>query len=110
MSPPLLTAASQMMCPHGGTVTAAPSATKAIIDAPVLTMNDSFVVAGCAFTLPGPSPSPCVSVQWSGPSSHVTHGGAPALTAASTGLCLAATQAPQGTVIVSTTQPKVQGA
>jgi hypothetical protein len=31
------------------------------------------------------------------------------LTAASVGLCLAATQAPQGTVIVSSTQPLAEG-
>jgi hypothetical protein len=111
MSPPLLTVASAMMCPHGGTVTAAPSATKAVIDTPVLTVSDSFVVAGCPFTLPGtpPIPSPCVTVQWSAPSTSVTHAGAPALTAASVGLCLAATQAPQGPVVITSTQPVAEG-
>jgi hypothetical protein len=109
MSPPFLTAASVMMCPHGGTVTGTPSATKAVIDAPVLTVSDTFLIAGCAFTLPPAVPSPCVSVQWSGPSVNVTHGGAPALTAASIGLCLAATQAPQGSVIIASTQPLAEG-
>jgi hypothetical protein len=111
MSPPLLTAASTMMCPHGGTVVATPSATQAVIDAPVLTIGDTFLITGCPFTLPGPPPipSPCVTVQWSGPCAHVTHGGAPALNAASVGLCLAATQAPQGPVIISNTQPLVAG-
>jgi len=111
MSPPFLTAASVMSCPHGGTVTASPSATKAVIDAPVLTLSDTFMIAGCPFTLPGtpPIPSPCVTVQWSAPSTSVTHGGAPALIATSVGLCLAATQAPQGSVIVSNTQSAAEG-
>lgn len=111
MSPPFLTAATAMMCPHGGTVTGTPGATQAIIDAPVLTISDIFLISGCPFQLPTtpPTPSPCVTVQWSGPSVSVTHGGAPALTAASTGLCLAATQAPQGSVIITSTQPLAEG-
>jgi hypothetical protein len=82
-----------------------------VIDAPVLTVSDTFLITGCPFTLPTtpPTPSPCVTVQWSAPSANVTHGGAPALTAASVGLCLAATQAPQGSVIVSSTQPSAEG-
>jgi hypothetical protein len=112
MSPPFLTAASTMMCPHGGTVMATPSCTQAVIDAPILTVSDTFTIVGCPFPVPGsapPVPSPCVSVQWSSPSTKVTHGGAPALTSASVGLCLAATQAPQGNVVVASTQPSAEG-
>ncbi len=109
MSPPFLTANSTMMCPHGGTVVPTPSCTRAMVDAPILTAADTFVVAGCAFVTPAGVPSPCVTVQWSNPAARVTHGGAPALTQASVGLCLAATQAPQGAVIVAATQPLAEG-
>lgn len=108
MSPPFLTAASTMMCPHGGTVIATPSSTRASAGAPILTVADTCVIAGCAFNIAG-VPNPCVSVQWAGPAARVTHGGAPALTAASIGLCLAATQAPQGAVIVAAMQPRASG-
>jgi hypothetical protein len=111
MSPPLLTAATSMTCPHGGTVTPVPGAARGIIDSPILRVSDTFTVVGCAFTLPGPPPvpSPCVTVQWSGPSPRVSHAGAPVLTAASVGQCLAATQAPQGPVIIAGGQPRVTG-
>jgi hypothetical protein len=100
MSPPMLTAAATMMCPHGGTVAATPSATNAVAAAPVLTESDTFVIAGCAFNVAG-APSPCVSVQWTGAAAQVTRGGAPVLTSASVGLCLAATMSPQGSVIIA---------
>lgn len=106
--PALLTAASVMMCPHGGTVTATPGATQATVDAPILRGSDTFVVAGCTFPPSGP-PSPCVSVNWVQTATRVKHGGDFVLTEASVGLCVAATQAPQGPVVIASTQPKVSG-
>jgi hypothetical protein len=107
--PALLTAASTMMCPHGGTVTATPGATQAVIDAPILRGSDTFVIAGCPFTLPGGVLSPCVSINWVQTATSVKHGGALVLNEASVGLCLAATQAPQGTVLITATQAQVSG-
>ncbi len=107
--PALLTAASTMMCPHGGTVTAIPGATRAVIDAPVLRGSDTFIIAGCPFVLPSTNPSPCMTVQWVQTATRVKHGGDFVLNESSVGLCLAATQAPQGTVIIAATQPKVEG-
>ena len=106
--PALLTAASTMMCPHGGTATAVPSQTKAIVDAPILLMSDTFMIAGCAFMI-GPVPSPCLTVQWVVSATRVQAGGTLVLNEASVGLCLAATQAPQGTLLIANTQPKVAG-
>jgi hypothetical protein len=40
---------------------------------------------------------------------QVKHGGALVLNEASVGLCLAATQAPQGTVLITATQAQVSG-
>jgi hypothetical protein len=39
----------------------------------------------------------------------VKHGGALVLNQGSVGLCLAGTQAPQGTVLINSTQAKVSG-
>jgi hypothetical protein len=107
--PGLLTTASTLMCPHGGTVTATPSATSVQAGgAPALTTTDTFMIAGCPFTLPSGS-SPCMTVQWIQGAAKSTRGGAPTLTLASSGLCLAATQAPQGPVVIAATQAQVSG-
>jgi hypothetical protein len=106
--PALLTVASSMMCPHGGTVTATPGSTRASAGAPVLRGSDMFVIAGCSLNVSG-APSPCVSVNWVQTATRVKHGGALVLHEASVGLCLAATQAPQGTVLINSTQAKVSG-
>ena len=106
--PALLTVASSMMCPHGGTVTATPGSTRASAGAPVLRGSDTFVIAGCTFQISG-APSPCVSVNWVQTATRVKHGGDFVLNQASVGLCQAATQAPQGTVLIAATQAQVSG-
>lgn len=106
----LLTTDSVMMCPHGGSVQAIPSGGSVQAGgAPVVTAADTFLIAGCAFTLPPAVPSPCLTVQWVQPATNSTSSGNPTLTMASVGLCQAATQAVQGTVIISETQPSVVG-
>ena len=106
--PALLTAASTMMCPHGGTVTAIPGSTRASAGAAILRGSDTFIIAGCAFNISG-APSPCVSVNWVVTATRVQHAGGLVLNESSMGLCLAATQAPQGTVIIAATQSRVSG-
>jgi len=107
--PAFLTTASSMMCPHGGTVMAIPSSASAQAGgAPMLTATDTFTIVGCAFNISA-VPSPCVSVQWVQPATKSTRGGAPTLTMASVGLCLAATQAPQGPVVIASTQTQASG-
>jgi hypothetical protein len=106
--PNLLTPSATMMCPHGGTVTGTPSQTKAMAGgAPILQATDTFVIAGCPFVV-GVVPMPCVSVQWTMPAQQVQVG-TNALNESSVGLCLAATQAPQGTVLIVSTQTQVAG-
>jgi hypothetical protein len=105
-----LTAASTLMCPHGGTVAIIPSSPRAKAGgAPIVTAADTFLIAGCTFTLPGPVPSPCVRVQWIVPGAKVKHGGASALDAGSVGMCLAATGAPQGPVSIQPAQARAIG-
>ena len=106
--PALLTAASTMMCPHGGTVQAIPGQTNAAAGAPILRGSDTFIVAGCPFVI-GPAPSPCVTVQWVVTATQVQAGSDFVLTEASVGLCLAATQAPQGAVLIVQTQAGASG-
>ncbi len=108
MSPAFLTAASSMTCPHGGTVMATPGSAAAKAGAPILRASDTCTIVGCGFTTPT-GPSPCVTVKWTAPAARVQHGGDPALTQSSVGLCLAATQAPQGTVMIASTQTQASG-
>lgn len=106
--PALLTASSTMMCPHGGTVMPVPGQSQAVADAPVLRMSDTCTIAGCAFNISG-APSPCMTVQWVQGAARVKAGGDFVLNESSVGLCLAATQAPQGTVMIAATQPLASG-
>jgi hypothetical protein len=103
-----LTTGSTLMCPHGGTVTIVSANPRASIDGmTMVTRSDTFTIAGCAFQLPGPAPSPCLSVEWVASDTQVKIQGAETLSTGSTGLCKAGTGAPQGTVIIANTQPKL---
>jgi hypothetical protein len=104
--PALLTTSSVLMCPHGGTVTGTPGATRASADATLLRASDSFSIAGCAFNVGG-TPQPCTTVQWVVTAQRVKHSGDFVLTESSVGLCVG--PAPQGTVMVSATQTRVAG-
>jgi hypothetical protein len=106
--PALLTTASVLQCPHGGMVSTTPADSNSVVDAPIIAGTDTSIIAGCAFNVSG-SPHPCVSVQWSVTGTRVKRSGAMALNASSVGLCLAADQAPQGTVLISNTQASVSG-
>lgn len=106
----LLSASAVLMCPHGGTVTAVPSSSKVTLGGdPIVLATDTFTVAGCAFTLPPATPSPCVLVQWQSPALKCTSDGTPLLTTDSIGMCNAATGAVQGTVLIQSTQTKASG-
>ncbi len=105
----LLTTASVMMCPHGGQVTATSS--NARVNAggsSILRSTDTFVIAGCPFVVAG-APHPCVTVQWLTQDLRSQVLSDSTLSQSSTGLCLAADQAPQGAVLVITTQTQVSG-
>ena len=105
----LLNSSSLLMCPHGGTVQAITSNTrvKGAGDF-LLRSSDTFTIAGCPFVL-GTSPHPCVQVQWIQPDQRSQVMSNLTLSEESVGLCVAADQAPQGTVSVSFTQPRVSG-
>jgi hypothetical protein len=105
----LLTTQTKMQCPHGGQVQAVSSNTKvsAGSGAYVLRMSDTFTISGCPFQIPAPSgtiPSPCVRVQWTLADTRVTVDQQQTLSEGSVGMCFSAQQAPQGKVVVVSTQ------
>lgn len=107
MGSPVLTTADVMLCPHGGTVLLTSSQSQVSAGrALVLRPGDTFSVVGCVFVL-GVAPHPCVTVEWQNPSQSVNAAAQPVLTTASLGMCKAADQAPQGTVLIQKTQTQV---
>lgn len=99
------------ICPHGGQVSVVSTNVRVKAGGqPVATLADTYPIAGCAFTVPGPKPQPCVKVQWLTPAARVLIGGQPAILQASNGLCLSAEQIPGGPPNVVATQVRVKGA
>jgi hypothetical protein len=107
--PGLLNLSSMLMCPHGGTVTIVSSNARVMAGGDfVVRSSDTFIIAGCPFIL-GLIPHPCVMVQWVQPAARSQALGDFNLTEESMGLCVAADQAVQGTVLIILTQPQVAG-
>lgn len=105
----LLNTSSTLMCPHSGTVSAISANTKTKAGGSyVLRSSDTFTIAGCPFAL-GSTPHPCVQVRWVQTSLKSKVVNNFVLTADSVGLCIAADQAAQGTVLIQTTQSQVSG-
>jgi hypothetical protein len=105
-----LTVQSQIQCPHGGqaVLTTANSKVSAV-SAFILLESDVHQVAGCSFTLPGPKPSPCVTIEWQAGAAKSTINGTKGLLKSSIGQCKSAEGAVQGTAIIVNTQMKVKG-
>jgi hypothetical protein len=105
----LLNSSSVLMCPHGGTVSIVTTNTQVMAaDDPLVTSSDTFTIAGCAFMI-GPTPHPCMQVQWMVTDESSQVNGDFTLNEDSVGMCLAADQAPQGTVLINFTQEEVSG-
>jgi hypothetical protein len=107
MAGPTLTTGATLLCPHGGQVQAIPAQVRVKAADAVLTASDTFTIAGCAFTLPSGTPSPCLSVKWLVVDTRVTAAAA-TLSTSSTGLCMSAQNAPQGSVVIANTQQRVK--
>jgi hypothetical protein len=110
MGSPLFHVGAQAMCPHGGQVTTIPASPRVTVGGqPVATMADTYLVAGCVFTIPPGKPSPCLKVQWLVPATRVLAGGQPVILSTSSGLCQSPEQAPQGPPSVVVTQLRATG-
>lgn len=97
-------------CPHGGQVSIISTNSRVLVSGqPVATLSDTYLIAGCPFTLPSGKPQPCVKVQWLVPASRVMVSGQPVILQTSTGICQSAEQIPQGAPIVIATQTRVSG-
>lgn len=104
----LITAGSTLKCPHGGDVIGTPTSAVTISGEVILRADDSFHIANCPFSIPN-GPHPCVRVEWMDPAHNSIARGSATLTSASLGLCVAADEARQGTVMVLSTQAIVSG-
>jgi hypothetical protein len=110
----LLHVGAVTQCPHQGAGTTSPVQSRVLVSSqPVATAANQYLVAGCAFTVPGPKPQPCASIVWQSLATRVLVMGQPALVQASPGsglgICQSAEQIPQGPPLVSSIQLRVQG-
>lgn len=110
MAGKLLTELATIQCPHGGIATVTSGNQKVSADgAKVLLESDVHQVAGCSFTLPGPKPSPCLTIEWQAGTVKSNADGTKMLTETSVGLCKSGEGLVQGTAMISYTQQKVEG-
>lgn len=78
MPGPIVTIATTVTCPHGGMGAIAPSQARVmVLGQPVATVASLVSVAACPFTLPPPSPGPCLAVTWMAPAVRVLAMGQP---------------------------------
>ncbi len=106
----LFHAGAAAICPHGGPVSVISSNSRVLVNGmPVATLGDTYLVAGCAFTVPTGKPQPCIKVLWLVPASRVFVGSQPVILQASTGICQSPEQIPQGQPVVIATQTRVSG-
>jgi hypothetical protein len=105
----LLDAGVTITCPHAGTATVTPRATRVSLGGkPPLLVDDVVTITGCSLNIAG-APSPCLRVQWLLPAMRVMVESSPVLLDSSVGLCVNAAGAPQGTALVTGFQTRVQG-
>lgn len=110
MASNLLNVNATIKCPHAAQASINSTNQKVKLNGEAVALfNDLTTVAGCAFTVPGPKPQPCVKVQWLVPATRVKVSGQFVLLSSSNGLCQSAEQIPQGPPQIATTQTKVTG-
>jgi hypothetical protein len=110
MGSPLFHVSATAMCPHGGPVSTVPGSPRVMLGGqPAATMGDTFLVAGCPFTVPPGKPQPCVKVQWMVPATRVRVGGQFVILQSSSGLCQSAEQIPGGPPSIVVSQLRVTG-
>jgi hypothetical protein len=106
---PILTTASTVLCPHGGSLTLLTSNTIAQVDGSmILLVTDQHPISGCAFMV-GTKPQPCVLARWLVGATQTKVNQVPVLLQNSVGLCYSAEQIPQGPPNIVSVQQKAKG-
>ena len=106
---PLVHVGCTIICSHAGQISSISANTRVLVSGQqVVTLQNTFPIAGCPFTLPSGS-HPCVMTKWFAGAKRVFVNRQPAILKSSTGLCQAADQAPQGPPNVIVTQMRVKG-
>jgi hypothetical protein len=108
----MLAVASAVQCTHAAPATAQTGNTRVIVGgSPAVTASDLHTVAGCPFTIPGPTPQPCTTIRWV-PATRVFINGQPAvvqMVGSGQGVCQSAAQVPQGPPVITAIQSRVTG-
>jgi uncharacterized Zn-binding protein involved in type VI secretion len=108
MPGPVLHTGASATCPHGGMLTIVVASPRVLVSGmPAAVLTDQGLVAGCAFTVPGPKPQPCVTTRWIAGATRVLANGVPLLINPCVALCLSAEQIPGGPPIISASQTRV---
>jgi hypothetical protein len=109
MGAPILQLGCTIQCPHGGTASVINTNLRVKVGGGyALLAPDTYLIAGCPFFL-GPSPHPCLTIQWMAPAQRVRVIGQPVLLQTSIGLCKAADGLVQGVALISGVQMSVKG-
>ena len=110
MGVPILQLGCTIRCPHGGMASVVNTNTRLKAGGNyALLSTDTYTIAGCPFTLPGPKPQPCVTIQWQAEATRVKVAGRPVLLQTSIGLCKSAEQVVQGPALVTGVQTRAKG-
>ena len=89
MSALALTQSGSIMCLHGGQAQpTVPLPRVKLGGASAIGQSTTYTVAGCAFTLPSGTPSPCVTASWTVTALRVKSGGIPLVLQDSTAVCV----------------------
>ena len=102
----LVNSVSMVKCAHGGMAQPTTVFPKVLVKgSPVVLATGPYQIAGCAMPPPPGGNGPCVTAQFTAPSTKVFAGGVPILVQSSQGIC-----APTGTpALIALTQTFVFG-
>ena len=113
MAVPILTTASSVSCPHGGTLSLSTSnAVAKAQGSPMLLLTDQHSVSGCPFQIPvgvSTKPQPCVLARWTVGATQTKVNQTAVLLQTSVGMCYSAEQIPQGPPVVNNVQQQAKG-
>jgi hypothetical protein len=108
MPGPVLHTGTVAQCPHGGVLNIVAASPRVLVSGmPVAVLTDQGLVAGCAFTVPGPKPQPCVTTKWIAGATRVLANGVPVLINPCVAICFSADQIPGGPPVITSSQTRV---